>query len=341
MQPVRHDNRNVLYKNTDFNGKVKWHWDWIECGTATSYRLPLFWKLPPLALPRLLVDGYWLAKTLSIASIVLMALTRLHIPWLQHVAKKVDFLVTVRLSFFFCSADARDKWSQSPIKETGWAVQLLCTQGGLQKDLRLKRNSQLASHRRLFFFFCKSSSMFTVISCSSWLPQVELRFSKSASYISLQTGVWGFKAVACILTTPLLWYFVSSLVSAALASSLLYRQDSLKKGYKSRTPLRFFLLIALWSRHVKPSSAKGEERLKRKKIPKFVQAEALPESEIMYKSKDHCTGMKDRITRDREIQRYAKTYQKPSPQTSVHLEQQVVFFYSTCCGQGTWSLLQR
>ena len=23
MQPVRHDNRNVLYKNTDFNGKVK------------------------------------------------------------------------------------------------------------------------------------------------------------------------------------------------------------------------------------------------------------------------------------------------------------------------------
>ena len=45
----------------------------------------------------------------------------------------------------------------------------------------------------------------------------------------------------------------------------------------------------------------------------------------MYKSKDHCTGMKDRITRDREIQRYAKTYQKPSPQTSVHLEQQVEF----------------
>ena len=30
----------------------------------------------------------------------------------------------------------------------------------------------------------------------------------------------------------------------------------------------FFLLIALWSRHVKPSSAKGEKRLKRKKIPK-------------------------------------------------------------------------
>ena len=85
----------------------------------------------------------------------------------------------------------------------------------------------------------------------------------------------------------------------------------------------FFLLIALWSRHVKPSSAKGEKRLKRKKITKFVQAEALPESEIMYKSKDRCTGMKDRITRDREIQRYAKTYQKPSPQTSVHLEQQV------------------
>ena len=26
-----------------------------ECCTATSYRLPLFWKLPPLALPRLLV----------------------------------------------------------------------------------------------------------------------------------------------------------------------------------------------------------------------------------------------------------------------------------------------
>ena len=54
-----------------------------------------------------------------------------------------------------------------------------------------------------------------------------------------------------------------------------------------------------------------------------MQAEALPESEIMYKSKDHCTGMKDRITREREIQRYAKTHQKPSPQTSVHLEQQV------------------
>ena len=33
--------------------------------------------------------------------------------------------------------------------------------------------------------------------------------------------------------------------------------------------------------------------------------------------------MEDRITRDREIQRYAKTCQKPSPQTSVHLEQQV------------------
>ena len=81
----------------------------------------------------------------------------------------------------------------------------------------------------------------------------------------------------------------------------------------------FFLLIALWSRHVKSSSAKGEKRLKRKKIPKFVQAEALPESEIMYKSKDRCTGMKDRITRDREIQRYAKTYQKPSPQTSIDI----------------------
>ena len=40
----------------------------------------------------------------------------------------------------------------------------------------------------------------------------------------------------------------------------------------------FFLVIALWSRHVKPSSAKGEKRLKREKIPKFVQAEALPES---------------------------------------------------------------
>ena len=43
----------------------------------------------------------------------------------------------------------------------------------------------------------------------------------------------------------------------------------------------------------------------------------------MYKSKDRCTGMRDRITRDRETQRYAKTYQKPSPQTSVHHEQQV------------------
>ena len=44
---------------------------------------------------------------------------------------------------------------------------------------------------------------------------------------------------------------------------------------------------------------------------------------IMYKSKDRCTGMRNRITRDRETQRYAKTYQKPSPQTSVHHEQQV------------------
>ena len=45
----------------------------------------------------------------------------------------------------------------------------------------------------------------------------------------------------------------------------------------------FFLLIMLWSRHVKPSSAKGEKRQKRKSIPKFVQAEDLPESETMYK----------------------------------------------------------
>ena len=43
----------------------------------------------------------------------------------------------------------------------------------------------------------------------------------------------------------------------------------------------------------------------------------------MYKPKDRCTGMRDRIARDREIQRYAKTYQEPSPQTSVHHEQQV------------------
>ena len=42
----------------------------------------------------------------------------------------------------------------------------------------------------------------------------------------------------------------------------------------------FFLLSKLWSRHVKPSSAKGEETYKAKqKIPKCVQAEALPESE--------------------------------------------------------------
>ena len=57
MNSLRHDNRNVLYKNTGLNRRVKWHWDWIECGTATSYRLLLFWKLPPLALPRLLVFG--------------------------------------------------------------------------------------------------------------------------------------------------------------------------------------------------------------------------------------------------------------------------------------------
>ena len=73
----------------------------------------------------------------------------------------------------------------------------------------------------------------------------------------------------------------------------------------------FFLLIALWSRHVKPSSAKGEKRLKRKKIPKFVQAEALPELEIMYKSKDHCTGMKDRITR--ENHRFHQTHRCAPP----------------------------
>ena len=43
----------------------------------------------------------------------------------------------------------------------------------------------------------------------------------------------------------------------------------------------------------------------------------------MYQSEDRCTGMKDRITRCRETQRYAKTYQKPSLQSSVHHEQQV------------------
>ena len=36
--------------------------------------------------------------------------------------------------------------------------------------------------------------------------------------------------IACMLTTPRLWYFVSSLVSAALASSLLKRQDSLRRA---------------------------------------------------------------------------------------------------------------
>ena len=43
----------------------------------------------------------------------------------------------------------------------------------------------------------------------------------------------------------------------------------------------------------------------------------------MYKSKDRCTGMQDWITRYRETQRYAKTYQKPSLQNSVHHEQRV------------------
>ena len=42
----------------------------------------------------------------------------------------------------------------------------------------------------------------------------------------------------------------------------------------------------------------------------------------MYKSKDRCTSIRDRITHDRET-RCAKTYQKHSPQTSVHHEQQV------------------
>ena len=43
----------------------------------------------------------------------------------------------------------------------------------------------------------------------------------------------------------------------------------------------------------------------------------------MYNPKDRCTGMQDRITQYRETKRYAKTYQKPSLQTSVHQEQQV------------------
>ena len=57
----------------------------------------------------------------------------------------------------------------------------------------------------------------------------------------------------------------------------------------------FFFLTHRGSRHVKPSSAKGEKRLKRKKIPKFVQAEALPESEIMYKSKDHSVHLEQQV----------------------------------------------
>ena len=72
--------------------------------------------------------------------------------------------------------------------------------------------------------------------------------------------------------------------------------------YSGQATFFFFL----WSRHVKPSSAKGEKRLKWKKIPKFVQAEA--QSEIMYKIKDHCTGMKDPITR---TEKYSTT-QKPT-----------------------------
>ena len=44
--------------------------------------------------------------------------------------------------------------------------------------------------------------------------------------------------------------------------------------------LLFFLLNMLWSRHVKPSSAKGEKRQKRIKTPKFVQTEAFPESAL-------------------------------------------------------------
>ena len=85
----------------------------------------------------------------------------------------------------------------------------------------------------------------------------------------------------------------------------------------------FFLLNMLWSRHVKPSSAKGEKRLKRNK--KFQSLYRLSTSgvSIMYKSEDRCTNMKDRITRCRETLRYAKTYQKPSLQSSVHHAQQV------------------
>ena len=47
----------------------------------------------------------------------------------------------------------------------------------------------------------------------------------------------------------------------------------------------FFFPSMLWSRHVKPSSAKGEKTSKAKKIQKFVQAEALPKSES-------CTGLR-------------------------------------------------
>ena len=43
----------------------------------------------------------------------------------------------------------------------------------------------------------------------------------------------------------------------------------------------------------------------------------------MYQSKDHCTGMKDRITRDRENSATQKPTRNPHRKTSVHLEQQV------------------
>ena len=76
----------------------------------------------------------------------------------------------------------------------------------------------------------------------------------------------------------------------------------------------FFFLIALWSRHVKPSSAKGEKRLKREKIPKFVQAEALPESKS-------CTSLRiavqPRKTESRETEKYSATRNPHSKPQSI------------------------
>ena len=83
----------------------------------------------------------------------------------------------------------------------------------------------------------------------------------------------------------------------------------------------FFLLNMLWSRHVKPSSAKGEKRLKRIKTPKFVQTEHFRSQHYVQVWGSLYNHEKTNYS-CRKTPRYAKTYQKPSLQSSVHHVQQ-------------------